>query len=162
MIQIDSWLFFWQKLDKEQLSTLVQHRGSSVPLWLGLACGELRVYGDFRTLTQKIENLPDDLDGLLKVILNRLLREDETGCMEKVRSKQCYFNGSFMKLVHSLCGIPPNVTIFITIFLFWHFLLNSCLSISCCAWFIVPLVVCRSLRPGRCWEMRRQGRSCPC
>ena len=77
-----------QRLDMEQMSSLISHKGAAVPLWLGLACGELRVYGDFRTLTHKIQSLPDSLDGLLSVILDRLINEDETGQVKQVQYLQ--------------------------------------------------------------------------
>ena len=50
-----------KRLDNEQLQKLVDKDGSSNPLWLTLACEELRVYGNFERLSEKIESLPDDL-----------------------------------------------------------------------------------------------------
>lgn len=50
-----------KRLDDDQLDTLVEKKGSSNPLWLTLACEELRVFGKFETLKGKIESLPDDL-----------------------------------------------------------------------------------------------------
>ena len=50
-----------KRLDDNQLDTLVSKQGSSNPLWLTLACEELRVFGQFEELIDKIENLPDDL-----------------------------------------------------------------------------------------------------
>ena len=53
-------------------------------LWLSYASEELRVFGDFATLTRKIEGLPETLPGLLSHILDRLITEDTTQLMEKV------------------------------------------------------------------------------
>ena len=50
-----------KRLDDNQLDTLVSKQGSSNPLWLTLACEELRVFGQFEELIDKIESLPDDL-----------------------------------------------------------------------------------------------------
>ena len=67
-----------------QLSILLRNEGSSMPLWLHVACEELRVHGDFRTLSHKIETLPGVLSDLLAAIINRLIKEDETNLMHKV------------------------------------------------------------------------------
>jgi len=66
-----------KRLDDDQLDTLVEKKGSSNPLWLTLACEELRVFGKFETLKGKIESLPDDLISLEMDVFHRF--EDETG-----------------------------------------------------------------------------------
>nr|XP_047125336.1 TPR repeat-containing protein DDB_G0287407 [Hydra vulgaris]XP_047125337.1 TPR repeat-containing protein DDB_G0287407 [Hydra vulgaris] len=66
-----------KQLDSEQLETLCQKRGSSNPLWLTLACEELRVFGTFELLKDKIVNLPDDLINLETEVFTRF--ESETG-----------------------------------------------------------------------------------
>ena len=43
------------------MDTLLEKQGSANPLWLTLACEELRVFGKFETLLEKINSLPDDL-----------------------------------------------------------------------------------------------------
>lgn len=75
-----------QKLDEEQLETLVTAQGAGVPLWLYTACEELRVFGSFRSLTARIAGLPGQLAGLLEAVVTRLTGEDETGYMAKVSS----------------------------------------------------------------------------
>ena len=40
---------------------LLTKEGSKYPLWLTLACEELRVFGSFELLTEKIQSLPDEL-----------------------------------------------------------------------------------------------------
>ncbi|MEE6511697.1 hypothetical protein FKM82_018376 [Ascaphus truei] len=64
-------------LSAEQLHLLLQHASSLNPLWLSLACEELRVFGVFETLTQKIAGFPDTLQGLLGNIIQRLVQEDQ-------------------------------------------------------------------------------------
>ncbi|XP_057298417.1 TPR repeat-containing protein DDB_G0287407-like isoform X1 [Hydractinia symbiolongicarpus] len=66
-----------KRLDDEQLNTLVAKEGSSNPLWLTLACEELRVFGKFEELIGKIETLPDDLIDLEIDVFSRF--ETETG-----------------------------------------------------------------------------------
>ncbi|XP_064627497.1 telomerase protein component 1-like isoform X2 [Lineus longissimus] len=86
--------FFWRyskTLDSEQLESLVQQEGSSNPLWLLTACEELRVIGDYKYITDMIKAFPSDLEGLFSDLLNRLMKEDETGLIEKVL---CYIEVS--------------------------------------------------------------------
>ena len=75
-----------QRLDKEQLDHLILHGGAARPLWLAIACEELRLFGDFGTLTREIASLPPQLEQLLARVLQRLLREDETDLMRSVSS----------------------------------------------------------------------------
>jgi len=50
-----------KRLDDQQLQRLIEKTGSCNPLWLTLACEELRVFGSFENLLDKITGLPDDL-----------------------------------------------------------------------------------------------------
>ena len=50
-----------KQLDDQQMSLLLEKRGSANPLWLSLACEELRVSGDFNTINEKIISLADEL-----------------------------------------------------------------------------------------------------
>lgn len=52
-----------KRLDKEQMASLLGKDSSQNPLWLSIACEELRVYGLFEKLHDKINSLAD---GLLK------------------------------------------------------------------------------------------------
>ena len=49
-----------KKLDSEQMQILTNLKGASSPLWLALACEELRVFGVFEQLTEKIKSLPGE------------------------------------------------------------------------------------------------------
>ncbi|XP_066928434.1 TPR repeat-containing protein DDB_G0287407-like isoform X2 [Clytia hemisphaerica] len=66
-----------KRLHDDQMKVLLDKDGSSNPLWLTLACEELRVYGKFETLTDKIHELPDDLISLEETVFARF--EKETG-----------------------------------------------------------------------------------
>ena len=52
---------FNKLLHPEQMEELMTKEGSKYPLWLTLACEELRVFGSFELLTDKIQSLPDEL-----------------------------------------------------------------------------------------------------
>ncbi|XP_038078830.1 telomerase protein component 1-like [Patiria miniata] len=71
-------------LDPEQLVLLTHSEGARNALWLSLSCEELRVYGVFEKLTDRIRELPASLEGLIEIILARLISEDETGMVEKM------------------------------------------------------------------------------
>ncbi|XP_066925783.1 telomerase protein component 1-like isoform X2 [Clytia hemisphaerica] len=66
-----------KRLDDEQQIRLIEKRGSCNPLWLTLACEELRVFGSFENLMGKIESLPDDLIELEMEVFTRF--ENESG-----------------------------------------------------------------------------------
>ena len=50
-----------KRLDDQQMAALLSKQGSSNPLWLTLSCEELRVFGKFEMLLEKINSLSDDL-----------------------------------------------------------------------------------------------------
>ena len=52
---------FNKKLDMDQMIALLGKRSSENPLWLSIACEELRVYGEFRKINDKINTLADGL-----------------------------------------------------------------------------------------------------
>lgn len=53
---------FNKKLDVEQSEELISHPGSSSPLWLSLACDEIRIFGIYENLTTYIRGLPGKRD----------------------------------------------------------------------------------------------------
>ncbi|XP_040208072.1 telomerase protein component 1-like [Rana temporaria] len=71
-------------LSSEQLHQLLQKSSSANPLWLSLACEELRVFGVFEMLTKKIIEFPDSLQGLLESIIQRLVQEDQSNHVKKL------------------------------------------------------------------------------
>ena len=72
------------------MASLLKHSSACLPMWLAIVCEEMRVFGDFATITEKIEGFPDHLEELMQDVLKRLLREDETQFMEKVSLLFCY------------------------------------------------------------------------
>ncbi|XP_013381732.1 TPR repeat-containing protein DDB_G0287407 isoform X2 [Lingula anatina] len=68
---------FNKQLDRIQFSRLMGKKATDNPLWLSIALEELRVYGDFGGVTDKIDSLKEDLLGLLGQVLERF--EAETG-----------------------------------------------------------------------------------
>jgi len=74
-----------KKLDVEQMALLIGSSGASNPLWLSLACEELRVFGVFETITHHIKSLPSTIKELLQLVINRLTNEDEHNNVQKVR-----------------------------------------------------------------------------
>ncbi|XP_013398113.1 telomerase protein component 1-like [Lingula anatina] len=70
-------------LDSTQMKLLLANPLANCPLWLTIACEELRVFGNFKKITTKIQKFPDSLSGLLKQVITRLVEEDETNCMKK-------------------------------------------------------------------------------
>ena len=47
----------------DHMNTLLEKEFSHNPLWLVTACEELRVFGDFRALTDTVNKLSVTLDG---------------------------------------------------------------------------------------------------
>ena len=66
-----------KRLDPGQLELLLNKQSSDNPMWLSLATEELRVFGSFRELTNKIRTLPDGLAELEADILGRFERESD-------------------------------------------------------------------------------------
>lgn len=67
------------------MRSFLSKESSTFPLWLKVASEELRVFGDFVTLSNKIKSFPDNLKDLVKEVIDRLVREDETSLMAKVQ-----------------------------------------------------------------------------
>ncbi|CAH1246787.1 TEP1 [Branchiostoma lanceolatum] len=98
-------------LDKEQLDLLTSSDGSSNPLWLAVACEELRVFGVFEQVTAKIQSLPPYLEGLLSMVITRVIQEDETRCAEKMLCLlECSQSGLQETQLQMLLGDPETAT----------------------------------------------------
>ena len=50
-----------KRLDSQQLTSLLEKASSDNPLWLSIACEELRVFGQYKQIMDKINTLPDGL-----------------------------------------------------------------------------------------------------
>ncbi|XP_019644611.1 PREDICTED: telomerase protein component 1-like [Branchiostoma belcheri] len=98
-------------LDKEQLELLTSSDGSSNPMWLAIACEELRVFGVFEQVTAKIQSLPPYLEGLLSMVISRVIQEDETRCAEKMLCLlECSQSGLQETQLQVLLGDPETAT----------------------------------------------------
>ncbi|XP_019620144.1 PREDICTED: uncharacterized protein LOC109466761 [Branchiostoma belcheri] len=98
-------------LDDEQLELLTSSAGAGNPVWLALACEELRVFGDFNRLTEKIKALPDSMEGLMHTCITRVVKEDDTGCVEKMLCLiECSQLGLQESELQMLLGNPETAT----------------------------------------------------
>ncbi len=52
---------FNKRLDIGQMDSLLSKESSDNPLWLSIACEELRVFGQFRMISDKINHLSNGL-----------------------------------------------------------------------------------------------------
>lgn len=61
-----------RKLDERQMAALLTHPGVKNPLYLRVALEELRLFGKFEQLTERIKTLAEDIPGLFGQVLVRL------------------------------------------------------------------------------------------
>eukprot|EP01130_Rhizamoeba_saxonica_P014704 TRINITY_DN6442_c0_g1_i2.p1 TRINITY_DN6442_c0_g1~~TRINITY_DN6442_c0_g1_i2.p1 ORF type:complete len:1957 (-),score=395.96 TRINITY_DN6442_c0_g1_i2:23-5893(-) len=64
-----------KKLDSNQMRILLQKEDAVKPLYLIICCEELRLFGIYTKLTEKIQNLAENLEDLLDQVLLRLETE---------------------------------------------------------------------------------------
>ncbi|XP_066932772.1 LOW QUALITY PROTEIN: TPR repeat-containing protein DDB_G0287407-like [Clytia hemisphaerica] len=65
---------YTKELHPDQMRLLISKKGSSNPLWLAVACEELRVEAVFETVTSMIEAFPNELIDMEVNLINRLVR----------------------------------------------------------------------------------------
>ncbi|GFN93643.1 telomerase protein component 1-like [Plakobranchus ocellatus] len=75
---------FSKKLEPGQVEKIIKDTGADSPLWVMLMAEELRIFGDFRLMADKINNLPCSLNEFLVQVLDRVIQEDERGVIKKV------------------------------------------------------------------------------
>lgn len=68
---------FSKTLTAEQVVPLLTKEASRNPLWLRIACEELRLYGDFGSVTEYITLMEGTLKGLLQQVLRRFEKETD-------------------------------------------------------------------------------------
>eukprot|EP01129_Flabellula_baltica_P011895 TRINITY_DN5286_c0_g1_i1.p1 TRINITY_DN5286_c0_g1~~TRINITY_DN5286_c0_g1_i1.p1 ORF type:complete len:1465 (-),score=299.18 TRINITY_DN5286_c0_g1_i1:13-4407(-) len=61
-----------KKLDDDQTNALIQKTDAFKPLYLIVACEELRVFGVFEKVSEFIENMPDTVPHLFETVIRRL------------------------------------------------------------------------------------------
>uniref|UniRef100_A0A914W2W6 NACHT domain-containing protein n=1 Tax=Plectus sambesii TaxID=2011161 RepID=A0A914W2W6_9BILA len=72
---------FGKMLDEQQIEALLTHSRS--PDWLKLALDELRVFGAFDRLTDRIRSLPISLPDLIAQIMERMKSDDDDSVMSQ-------------------------------------------------------------------------------
>jgi nephrocystin-3 len=70
---------YGKKLSEKQLSSLLQHKDATCPLWLSHACEEMRLFGVFEKVDETIQGLEPSLDGIVKQIVRRIISESTVG-----------------------------------------------------------------------------------
>ena len=61
--------------DKDQMGALLGKQEADKPLYLAIACEELRVFGEFDQVLRKITDFAEDVPGLFEQVLTRLERD---------------------------------------------------------------------------------------
>lgn len=61
-----------ERPEKDQMGLLLKKGESDNPLYLIVVCEELRVFGEFEKVTERITSLPDDVPMLFEQVLERL------------------------------------------------------------------------------------------
>src|SRR5262249_55028081 len=70
----------------DQMAALLAKEQSDNPLYLIAACEELRVFGAFERVTERIDGLPSDMAGLFGEVLGRLEHDPSRGLVEAALS----------------------------------------------------------------------------
>ena len=80
-----NFISLFQKLEPGQVEKIIKNTTADSPLWVMYMAEELRIFGDFRLIAQRIERFPSSLDEFLVQILGRLIQEDDVqGIIKKV------------------------------------------------------------------------------
>ena len=61
--------------DKQMALVLAKPEAARTPLWLSFASNEMRVFGEFSTITKRIGDMPADLGQLIASIIMRINRD---------------------------------------------------------------------------------------
>jgi hypothetical protein len=76
-----------KKFDSNQMNVWMSKSNSNKkfsPLWLKFACNELRIFGEYTTVTKKIEELSLDMDILVTDIIKRIDFEFQNKSIKEV------------------------------------------------------------------------------
>ncbi|XP_064629950.1 telomerase protein component 1-like [Lineus longissimus] len=86
-----------------QMKLLVSKKEANVPLYLTLACEELRVFGVFEKISDKLKSMPHTVSQLLQVVLERLESDLGVDLVTMAMSLlTCARNGLMEHELHSL------------------------------------------------------------
>ena len=96
-------------LTKEQIALILKKKESGKPLYLTIVAEELRLYGEYERVNQKIAGFSETIEGLFDQIFKRL--EDDTGDINLVRDAMCFFECSRFGLLETemLQLLKPSV-----------------------------------------------------
>jgi hypothetical protein len=96
-------------LTKEQMAVLLKKKESGKPLYLTIVAEELRLYGEYERVNQKIAGFSDTIEGLFDQIFKRL--EDDTDDIQLVKDAMCFFECSRFGLLETemLQLLKPSV-----------------------------------------------------
>lgn len=76
-----------KKLDEKQMNLLLSKSDSTMsPLWLSYVCNELRVFGEFTTVSKRIEQMSLDLKEILLQIIERINSDFRDNIIKEVFS----------------------------------------------------------------------------
>eukprot|EP01105_Mastigella_eilhardi_P004925 TRINITY_DN1663_c0_g1_i1.p1 TRINITY_DN1663_c0_g1~~TRINITY_DN1663_c0_g1_i1.p1 ORF type:complete len:1342 (-),score=293.54 TRINITY_DN1663_c0_g1_i1:57-4082(-) len=102
---------FSKKLDHVQMRLLLAKKESNSPLYLVTACEELRVFGDFGRVNEKISKFADTVPELLDQVLARLEHEagdNGGGAVRRALSLlRCSRHGLFIADIIQCLGVTP-------------------------------------------------------
>ena len=96
-------------LTKEQMAVILKKEESGKPLYLTIVAEELRLYGEYERVNQKIAGFSENIEGLFDQIFKRL--EDDTDDINLVRDAMCLFECSRFGLLETemLQLLKPSV-----------------------------------------------------
>lgn len=96
-------------LTKDQMAVILKKKESGKPLYLTIVAEELRLYGEYERVNQKIAGFSETIEGLFNQIFKRL--EDDTDDINLVRDAMCFFECSRFGLLETemLQLLKPSV-----------------------------------------------------
>jgi len=96
-------------LTKEQMAVILKKKESGKPLYLTIVAEELRLYGEYERVNQKIAGFSETIEGLFDQIFKRL--EDDTDDIKLVKDAMCLFECSRFGLLETemLQLLKPSV-----------------------------------------------------
>lgn len=96
-------------LTKEQMALILKKKESGKPLYLTIVAEELRLYGEYERVNQKIAGFSETIEGLFDQIFKRL--EDDTDDINLVKDAMCLFECSRFGLLETemLQLLKPSV-----------------------------------------------------
>jgi GTPase involved in cell partitioning and DNA repair len=86
-----------KKLEEQQTQILLNKKDAVNPLYLVIACEELRIFGIYEKLTEKVRQIADTTPALIEQVLERLETEHGRDLVKKSLSLiQCARNGNWL------------------------------------------------------------------